>query len=327
MSRWSSAHQLVFQGLCPEWLGRSEAPDRFEGGKGARPDAGQPGRQPGDDGARGTVHGSRDRYGGRESVVGPVQQPGHRKRGEYMDGRHRAGRLMPVGSAHRGGRSLRAGGVCEVTAPGACRTVRQGQRHVQQPLDTERAAERRHGRETPSSGRPGRRELRENEQRHRAPWGDPVGHRVVARQREHTAGHGEHRGSHAGSRPVRPLRVTVPAGRRRIVARHVRASFSADRHGPSVAHTGLAATAFTRHDNRDSHPRGSADGLRGTRSSHRARPGSRHVAGAQPDGRAVTAGALGHPVEPAPTAGRWCRPVRRTGCRSSSAGRRGRGGG
>lgn len=150
---------------------------------------------------------------------------------------------MPAGFACRDDREVRVAGLREMSGPGGA--VPQGRRHMQQHLDTERAAERRHEGEAAAGGGPGNGELGEDEQCGRPPRGDSVGHGVVTRHRRHTAGHGERRGSHAGPCPVRPMRSKALTRRWYGVARHARASFPGDRPGPCATSTVLPVLVFT----------------------------------------------------------------------------------
>lgn len=258
-SRWSSAHQRVFQcgRACPrravagtgERYGR-----RLVGGGGptARQEPGQYRRRERAQRTAGEQH-RRDRR------VGPVEQPGDQEGGADMDGRHRPGGVLPGGSAvtrrHREVTGVR--GVpraAEVSRTGVART-RTGhardlaQREVHRALRGERAPDDRAQSGAAAGEGTYGGELRDGQGGREPPRHLPAVDRVMADGREHTADESERHGPDRGCRGTRAGAVGPVCAPRHLVTRHARppssprpSSRRASR--PIISRHGATRTAF-----------------------------------------------------------------------------------
>lgn len=222
-SRWSPAHQRVFQGVRPCRRREFEAADQPRHGRrgdlGRTKSRNQPGRGDRGDPAQ-CADGSQRRRHGR---VRAMQQPAGRQCGGQVGGGHgRRGVMpgMPVAASLMGDVPL--GSVSGVSAVGVVRAAGRGQRQVQGGLRDDRARHDRGQGQATAGDRPDQGELPQREDDHQPPRHSALGDRMVPQRSKGAADEREQPGPHARRRTARPRTRAPAAVRRHAITRHGR---------------------------------------------------------------------------------------------------------
>ena len=240
VSRWSPAHHRVSQGPCPCRRGRRRARGGRHGGQRADLTMAQQRADPGGDRDHDAPHGADNARGGRQGDVGPVQQPGHRERGQNVDGGHHGRGVMPGVPVAHGHGHLTAhamSGVAGLDDPGEVRVACDLQCQMQRGLRGEGASERGRERGAPPDDGPDHDELCTRHQHHEPPGHRSVDDGVMPQGGDHRTGQGENACPDPGRSAARVGPTAAVGEGHHHVVPNDRPSLRPGRPLPAVRHT------------------------------------------------------------------------------------------